>query len=238
MLMFTTASCEWSDGEDASPKSIGYELWSIARTDLEHVNSIFDFVACYNHLINIEDEAMRESYIYTYFHNAIISETGNVHTLTYNTSYHTNYTVTIEMYDTHWHITRSGGYGYDLTVTPNGNGRYTARFDKLYNNESTGEAEFLVDVTDTNYTHIISYTGRMKMIDPEASVRKPLTVTTEITNSITYSNPWSFTSGTLTVTAYDALYGTTDTAKITILEEHINRVVIECYGEVIGYDVY
>lgn len=238
-LMLTTTACEWGGGDYKAERTLGLRLWQIASHDLERVNEIFDFVAQYNHMLNIEDETQRENYRDTYFSNALITEYGNIHSLTYVTSYNTKYCVDVEMYNDRWHITRSGGKGYDLTVTPLASGRYMARFDKIYNSESMGEGEFIVEATTTTMsdTPIISYTGTLTMVDPEENPRKPLTITTKITEEITYSSPEIFTSGMLTITAYDAVYDSTDVAKVTILKNNSNRVVIECFDDVYGYDL-
>ena len=39
----------------------------------------------------------------------------------------------------------------------------------------------------------------------------------------------------MTITAYDALYDTTDKAKVTILHKEYNKIIIECLGNVSGY---
>ena len=238
VITLSTTSCEWESGDDPSGKALGYKLWSIAHTDLTRINEIFDFVAYYNMLQTIEDEQARKDFIHTHFNGAYINVEGNAHMISYNTGFDTNYYTIIEMNSDHWRIRRSGGYGFDMTITPTQNDNYSVALNDIYNHESRGYGSFIGTLYYIDDIPIISYTGKLTMVDGEKSVSKPLTITTEITETLSYTYPNLFTRGTMTITAHDAFYNTTDKAKVTILHKDRGQIVIECYGNVSGYNIW
>jgi hypothetical protein len=236
--MLSTVSCEWESGDTPSGKKLGYQLWSIAHEDLTRVNEIFDFVAYYNMLQTIDDEQQRKEFINRYFNGAYINIEGNVHMIVHNTSYGSNYYTIIEMCSDHWRIRRSGGYGYDMTITPTTDDTYRVELSDFYNLESKGYGSFIGTLYYVDNIPVIGYTGTLTMVDGEESISKPLTITTEITDTLSYTYPYAFSRGTMTITAHDAIYNTTDKAKVSILHNTNNQIVIECYGNVTGYRIW
>lgn len=236
MIALCSTSCVWDSGGEPNPKRLGYLLWSISRNDLTRVNEIFDYIARYNQLLTIEDEATRKLFIDCYFNGDAISVNGNIHTIKRNTAYGSAYTVVIKMFEDRWEVMRTGGYGYELTIRPKiANAMYSVEMTHIYNNSSDGHGTFDVEVNYINNNPSISYTGVLVMVDDAESATKPLTVTTEITSPLSYYPAGIFTKGEMTITAYDAMYDTTDKAKVTILHNEYNKIIIECLGNVTGY---
>ena len=230
-----SVSCQYKEGDTPSGKAMGYYLWTISRTDISRINEIFDYIAYYNHLLTIEDEEERNRYIHLHFGDVSINANGNIHEIHRETSYATLYTTTFEMHSDHWRVKRSGGYGYDLTITPTESGSYRVELNEFYNNESSGIGSFLVNLEYKGNMPVVAYTGELKMTDPEECVTKPLRITSRIVNQLTYTTPSTFTSGVIHITAHDELYDTIDEAKVTILHDQFNNLIIECIGNVSGY---
>ena len=236
MIALCSTSCVWDSGGEPNPKRLGFQLWSISRNDLTRVNEIFDYIARYNQLLTIEDETTRELFINSYFYGAAISVNGNIHTIKRDTAYGSTYTVVIKMFEDRWEVMRTGGYGYELTIRPKtANALYSVDMKHIYNNSSDGHGTFDVEVDYIDNNPSISYTGTLVMVDDAESATKPLTVTTEVTSPLSYSYANQFIKGEMTITAYDAMYDTTDKAKVTILHNEYNKIIIECLGNVAGY---
>ena len=226
--------CEWDDGGTRDKTRIGKYLWDLSSHDLGNVNDTFDFIGCYNYLINIEDEAEREQYKSRHFGNATITVAGNTHKITYSTYYDTLYSVTIEMTADHWRVTRSGGNGYALTIKPSTDDHYTVDIERLYHNESTGYGKFEVAMEYDGDMPVFEYAGKLVMIDRTASDTLPLTITTETIKAIHYSRLMGMKEGKISIKAYDALYDTTDTATVTILKFE-RKIIVESMGTNTGY---
>lgn len=237
-IMLSASACEWKAGDEPNGKAMGYRLWSIAHADLTRINEIFDFVAYYNMLQTIEDDEQRKEFISRHFNGAYINVEGNVHMIAYNTNYDTNYYTIIEMNSDHWRVRRSGGYGYDVTITATPDDKYSVELNDFYNFESKGYGTFTGTLYYIDDIPVISYTGKLTMVDGQESISKPLTITTEITEPLSYTYPNTLTRGTMTITAHDALYNTTDKAKVTVLHNANGEIVIECYGNVTGYRIW
>lgn len=234
MTVLFITSCEYYGGEYYAPERFGKAIWDTTYQDLKRVNEIFDYIARYNQLCSIEDETEREAYRIANFANATISVEQNIHTIVHTTSYGTEYIVKIVEGKTSWHITRSGGNGYDLTLTPNADDSYTAHFNYLYRNELIGQGDFKAEVVYADEP-TISYTGTLTMTDYSASKDKPLTITTEITEALVFSQGAGISDGRMNITVYDALYGTTD--KITAHITKDKKVIIDCLDTSTGYQL-
>lgn len=232
MVGLFTTSCEYYGGEYYSPERMGKEVWDMTYRDLMRVNEILDYVARYHYLCSIEDETEREAYHIANFSNATINVEQNIHSIVHTTSYGTSYIVKIVEGKSSWHITRSGGNGYDLTITHESDDSYAAYFNYLYRNELIGQGEFDITV-EHGESPIISYTGTLTMTDYSASKEKPLTITTEITEALVYEDYYGITDGHMYITIYDALYDSTDKVEATILKDR--KVIIEHLGEAVGY---
>ncbi len=232
MAGLLSTSCEYYGGDYYAPERLGKAIWDTTYQDLKRVNEIFDYVARYNYLCSIEDETEREAYRIANFSNATISVEQNIHTIIHTTNYGTYYVVKFVEGKKSWHITRSGGNGYDLTITPQSDGSYSAHFNYFYRNELIGEGDFDVSVEHIDYP-IISYTGTLTMTDYSASKGKPLTITTEVTEALVYEGYNGITDGHMNITAYDALYDTTD--KITAHITKDKKVIIDYLDTSTGY---
>ena len=236
IVALCATSCVWDEGEVASGRKLGAQLWSISKNDLIRVNEIFDYIARYNQSLSIEDEASRQLFIARYIKCESISVNGNTHTINHTTLYDSSYTVTIKMFDDRWEVTRTGGYGYELTIRPKStNTVYSVEMAHIYNNSSKGHGTFDIEIEYIDSNPRISYSGELVMVDDAESATRPLTVTTEVTSPLSYSYANQFTKGEMTITAYDAMYDTTDKAKVTILHNEHNKIIIECMGDVTGY---
>lgn len=225
-------SCEYYGGEYYAPERMGKEIWDTTYRDLTRVNEILDYVARYNYLCSIEDETEREAYRIANFSNATINIEQNIHSIIHTTSYGTSYIVKIVEGENSWHISRSGGNGYDLTITHNSDGSYTAYFNYFYRNELIGQGEFEVEV-EYGDNPIISYTGTLTMTDYSASRDLPLTITTEITDALVYDSGSGISDGEMNISVYDALYDTTDNITVHILKD--KKVIIDILDTSTGY---
>lgn len=227
-------SCEYYGGEYYAPERMGKAIWDTTYQDLKRVNEILDYVARYNYLCSIEDETEREAYRIANFSNATINVEQNIHSIVHTTSYGTSYIVKIVEGENSWHISRSGGNGYDLTITRESDGNYAVYLNYFYRNELIGQGDFKAEVVYADEP-TISYTGTLDMTDYSASKDKPLTITTRITEALVFSRGAGITDGRMNITVYDALYGTTD--KITAHITKDKKVIIDCLGTSTGYQL-
>lgn len=234
VAILTLCSCEWTEGTKHDASHLGNVLWRIAYDDLTHINRTFELVSNYYYMLSIEDAAERQQYAQVHLGTDDITIEDNIHTLTYSTLYNTTYKVTIEMNDTSWCVTRSGGSGYRLIITPEDD-NYRATFESLYNKESKGHGEFVCKMTFENDRPTIQYNGGCVMVDSSADAKRPLTVTTNIINDIVYSGLGWMREGKISITAKDALYGTTDSAIATMLR-YERKVVVETMGTTTTYE--
>ncbi len=234
LIAIMTIGCDAIGGPDINVQRLGHAMWEITRNDIHRINEIFTYVMHYDHLQTIEDEADRDSYIQLHFRDAEIVVEGDVHTLTYNTAHGTSYSVTFEFLEDGYHVTRTGGMSYDLTLTLGDNDAMEAHFANIRNIESVGHADLVGTISLIDNKLDISYIGDIVMVDHSRDYEKPLTMTTEITKSLKYNNIKGIVGGKMTIIAHDELYDSTDVAYITILEYH-RTVIIKCYDTELGY---
>ena len=229
VLLFTlmASSCELDSGEEPRPEVLGHMLWEVSLGDIRRVNSVLGELTKYHYMLQIEDDTERQAYADRHFGNAAIIVIDNRHTLQYTTYFGTTYSLIIDMYADRWEVQRTGGNSYKATIARSNDGRFDVTFHRLNNEESSGYATLSGQLSiDNEGQYELLYTGEMVMIDREESATSPLTFTTDISYPIRYSSTLGLLDGSMTITAYDALYRTTDTAKATIVPyEH--RVVIE-----------
>lgn len=234
--MFISTGCTIEEGGERQPETLGLMLWNIARNDVGRVNSVLMQLSRYYYLIQIEDEAERESYAEQYFSDAAIVVEGNRHTLIYNTYYNTTYSLIIDTFGDRWQVRRTGGRGYTATLIYKGDNYFDITFDSIHNDESTGNATLSGNIryNDDKGTPEIFYDGTITMVDSEASTTKPLTITIDIVYPIRYTSPDGLLDGIMKITAYDAIYNTTDVATASIVPyEH--RVIIDSMGTLVSY---
>jgi hypothetical protein len=236
MMLITLSSCEYRSGQERNPEGLGKTIWDIAYLDIVRVNEVLDFVAHYNYYLSIEEEAKSKVYLEKHLiEDGMIPEieiNGNRHILTYNTTYGTTYNIEIEMFSDYWHVIRTGGRGYDITIRVGQEADYSVDIARLYSRESVGSGQLEVNL---NYTKIeyasyvtegipeIEFMGNIVMVDSEASSEKPLIVTTDIIHPLCFSNElYSHypIKGVMTITVEDMLYGTRDEIKATIVNTH------------------
>lgn len=227
------AGCELDDGRQRDIAAVGLYLWRIASDDLNHINEAFALAMHYRNMHDIEDATEREQYRVLHIQGDI-AVVGDKHVITYHTMYDTSYTITIEMESSAWHITRSGGNGYELTITPYGD-YFRATFGRLYHHESSGYGEFTGRIVDEEGTPTIRYIGSCVMVDRSADSTRPLTVTTTILKDIVYIPGTRMREGKMEIVAIDELYGSRDVATATLLKFD-NHVFIECMDTETEYD--
>lgn len=250
--LLAATACEYSEGTERNPDLLGKAIWNTAYPDLYRVNEILDFVANYNYYRTIADiwpedeqntaESEVERYRREELNNPMdIKVVGNTHTLIYGTNYGTTYTITFTMYNDRWEVKRTGGNGFNLTISEATDAdSYVVHFDTIYNIESMGDGDFKVKVRyDEVGTPDIEFKGTLVMVDSEASNTHPLTITTKITEWLKFHNVHYATfpiKGRMKITAEDMLYGTTDEVTASIVESNGRYgVSIECLNEVHGY---
>jgi hypothetical protein len=145
------------------------------------------------------------------------------------------------MYDDRWEVKRTGGNGFDLTISEATDAdTYTVHFNAIYNIESAGDGDFKVKVRYDNVgTPMIEFKGTLVMVDSEASATHPLTITTQIYDWMKFDNIFNAympTSGRMKITAEDMLYGTTDEITASIVHDNGRfGVSIRCLNDVSGY---
>jgi hypothetical protein len=250
--ILSLSACEYDTGTTPRPDSLGKTIWDIAYPDLYRVNEILDFVANYNYYLTIEatepeeGETSTENEVERYrreeLNNPVdITIVGNTHTLIYGTNYGTTYTITFEMLKDRWEVKRTGGNGFDLTISEATEANtYTVHFNTIYNSESTGNGDFKVKVRyDKVGTPQIEFKGTLVMVDSEASATRPLTITTQIYDWMKFDNVFNAyipQKGRMKITVEDMLYGTTDEITASIVQDKGRYgVSIWCLGEVHGY---
>lgn len=251
--LLAATACEYSEGTDPRPDKLGKTIWDITYPDLYRVNEILDFVANYNYYLAIDDSANNETdnegkseaerYKREELNNPqAITIEHNTHTLIYGTDYGTTYTITFEMLEDRWEVKRTGGNGFDLTISEaTAANTYTVHFNTIYNIESTGDGDFKVKVSyDEVGTPMIEFKGTLVMVDREASNTHPLTITTQISDWMSFNNERYAAciphKGRMKITVEDMLYGTTDEITASIVENNDRYgVSIWCLGEVKGY---
>lgn len=226
--------CMMDDGDTRMPEKMGKQLWDITLNDIRRVNSILNFAAHFEHMLSIEDEALREEYKARHFHDASITESGGKYRLTYTTQYNTTYSITVEQQGDTWHYLRSGGSSYDLSIRYTGECGMEATFSNIRNNESSGYATLIGSIALEEENLLLTYTGEMVMVDSSKGDNVPLTMTTTIDKALEYSTFNGINGGHMTITAHDALYNSTDEADVTI-QEYKNTVIIDCYGVRLAY---
>ena len=236
--------CVSDNGDTRSTKQLGLGIWHEVDNDLNYVNGILRNVVHLDYLMGIEDEAERADYIAAYLPTLQHSNSQGRYLLTTNTQYNTRYTTTFETGDNRlsdggtWHISCPSGLIFDLEITPKegADGRYIATFNKLQIFESSGSARLEVSFkTDKEYNSqglngaIIDYSGEMVMVDPEASIERPLTLTTTI-QYFEYHEFIGCVSGAMEIVCHDEIYGTKDRVGVDI-DYNPRRVIITCWGE-------
>lgn len=237
LVTLTASGCELDSGDEPRPEVLGQMLWKVSLGDIRRVNSVLGELAEYYYMLQIDNDTERQAYADRHFGNAAIIVIDNRHTLQYTTYYDTTYSLTIDMYADRWEVQRTGGNSYAATIARSDDGSFDVTFHRLNNEESSGYATLSGQLSiDEMGQYELLYTGEMVMVDREESTTSPLTVTTDISYPLRYSSTRGLVDGVMTITAYDALYRTTDTAKATIVPyEH--RVVIEAGGMVVSYPI-
>ena len=225
-------ACRYDDGTTPEPQRLGKSIWDTAYPDLKRLNEVLDLVASYKYYLSLDNEDLDENYKRSKLNNPQeIVITDNRHILIYGTDYGTTYTITIEMYNERWEVTRSGGNGFNLTIRAIGNDIYAADIAYIYNKESAGYGSIEGHLAYNEGEPEISIQGELVMVDKEESRTHPLTITTQITEDATFDRINDIESGFMTITAEDELYGTKDTIKAWIMmNNELQSVVIEYLG--------
>lgn len=242
VALVATTACQYNSGTSRRPEMLGKTIWDIAYPDLERVNEILDFVAHYNYYITMEDGEAKEEYLNDHLKHQgrtpEIEVVDNTHTLTYSTYYNTTYSVVVEISDDLWHVQRSGGNSYDMTIRKKDETHYTVEMSTICYSESEGSGTFDIALTyDTKGRPEIEFTGTLEMVDGEENSAEPLTITTQITSPLRFSNIPGYThipiEGYMTITVQDAHYGTTDEIVATLVTNKSGYCVsIECLDTV------
>ena len=226
-LSLLHTGCTLDTADTKRPERVGETIWSVVEYDLTYVNSIFRDLAHLDNMLSIESAEERDAYAVDNFPTATVEIGGNRHVIRYKTNYDTFYTTTIETDGVSlsdggsWHVKCSAGRGYDLSVEPSSRG-YMATFHNIYYNASKGAAQFNVEFdvvpygTEDYMQAVVSYGGSLEVVDSEASERRPITLTTEITEPITYEELFGMVDGTMTITCVDKIYNSTDVVKVMI----------------------
>lgn len=240
VALLTLTSCEW--GEEYTPnRTIGSWMWQGVREDIERVVEILELLELYGDYTLIDNEAEQQDFLNTHFRGYQISVNGNRHTLVYDTAYGGSITTLITVHDsTSWHITRSGGNSYDLDLKLLDGGIFRATFNSLCHDESTGNGEFTA-YRDAEYNFVLE--GNIKMVDPEESVKRPLTLTTNIKQPMVINREYNrLLGGKVDIVCYDKMYDSTDYAMVEIIknrddiDEYDATVYIHCYNDIETYD--
>ena len=238
--ILTLTACEYDKGTWRAPNNLGKTLWDIAYPDLKRVNEVLDIVASYNYYLTIEEMESAEEYKLRKLNNPTeITVDGNTHTLTYDTGYGTTHCIIFEMHADKWQVTRSGGNGFTLTITSDSEGKYIVDIESIYFKESSGWGDLEGSLTySENGEPEIGITGTIVMVDNERSKTHPLTITTKISEIATFDFYSNIESGTMRITAEDALYGSKDEIKAWIVERNnIPAVTIRCLDDVTNYNL-
>ena len=138
-----------------------------------------------------------------------------------------------------WSVTRESGDYYAITFTPQGDGCIKAEYDDLYHVESAGDAEMVFTykcaLTMGVPSFNISYSGRIEMVDPVMSAKKPLTLTIETTDVSHYSSSRGIMQSMFEIICKDDYYDVTDKISVEVIYNSQRSAIITCYGETDTY---
>lgn len=235
-------SCEITPPQTASPRAFVSTIWNEAHLDIRHVQEILMDVVRLDYMVKIEDEELQDRYLDRYFgSDAVLSEQPKGYLVQHYTSIgtpiKTYYTTNgAPLGEDVWSVRYTGGNSYELTLTPQGDGRIRAAFTTLYINESSANADIIFsfevgELSDRENTEItIEYEGSVESLDTSASESKPLTLTSATTRKVMASDQYGFLSGEFYIECDDKYFGTSDELFVTLYSDP-QYVIVTYYGE-------
>lgn len=237
--------CVMSEADVKRPERLAQTVWYATLDDVSYINRIFRDVAHIHNMLSLENEADCEAYIKSNFPGCEVELGDDIYRIKRKTSYDTFVTTTIDATSgLCWEVSCNSGNKFHLVMQPSSRG-YTATFDTLYSGMQQGTAtldveyEIVDNVNDNSdaLEAVITYDGEIVMVDKEASEKRPVTLTTEITKPIIYREFFGMVDGAMTITCVDELYGTIDVVKAQIFSEPSRvKLIYNNYEDVI-YDI-
>ena len=232
-LMALLSGCVINDEEGRNHDALKRAIWNEAQDDLAFVSRALAGVDAMSRVLDIEDEVEREHNLAILYPNSTFEQEGDTYVVTTKTSYGTTYKI---KYVTDgkslseggsWSVEHTGGSGYNLRLTPLSEGDYRAEFLSLNIAESRGSADFEVEfdyMEDATKPLLRYVAGSITMVDRLGSSSSPVTLTSDIRETLVCANLTSSTtpvtntliSGAVDVECHDALYGATDRIRVVI----------------------
>jgi hypothetical protein len=250
IILALSVSCQYESSEERDASKLGKAIWEEARLDIEFTLDAIVDVLNIDYIIALDDaESQAELFAQLYGSDKEFdcsdADSGIYRIITRNVTtgaiirritYVTN---NRPLNEGEWSVTRESGDYYAITFTPQGDGCIKAEYDDLYHVESAGDAEMVFTykcaLTMGVPSFNISYLGRIEMVDPVMSAKKPLTLTIETTDVSHYSSSRGIMQSMFEIICKDDYYDVTDKISVEVIYNSQRSAIITCYGETDTY---
>ncbi len=245
-ILALTTSCQLSSEDERDASKLGKAIWSEAKLDIEFTLDAIVDVLNVDYLLSMDDEKAQADVfasLYGLDKELVCADapTGTYQIITRNAT--TGIVTNRTTYITHktplgegkWEVKRESGDYYEITFTPDNDGRIKAKYNTLSYIESTGDAELVFfskcSLSEGVPSFRVSYEGYIELVDPVMSKSRPLTLTTKTSNISHYSSGRGIIQSNFDITCKDEYYDVTDKISVMVIYNTQRSVTITCYGE-------